>query len=470
MRVLQVSLSTITGIVLLGSVCCESLFAAPPSRQTPYLVSRDKQGVVEVGPCQLPPAVGGQPCTPNARDFGYFEGTWRKWPTQQRYDQNFPQAIGATPIQPKAVRPAREVPIAPDSTASPYQSPGNTQEFTLPEIVPDNLPGNLSVPSSNPPSGKSDSVESTLLPMITPESGFGQQGDTPSSGPAPTTLPEIESPEATEEEGIPALDTQIPEEDISLPLPSASTAPAAPQQAPAAPLEDSETLPGISAGGEKDTETLPGISTSETGMQSVLNSVSQQTPPVPATSEETSVSESLQTLNPFEKSAALRNSHSVAVSPVTITPVSPALPIPANWDEKELTAPGENVAQTSFATPATASMPEMPTTGEMVLGLEGFCPVTLLRSEQWVEGESRWSVVHHGITYHLASADLVPLFLSNPQQFTPVSDGKDPVTLRDSGQEVAGSADYCVVYEGKLYMFATETTMNQFFENADRYR
>lgn len=473
MRVLQVSLSTITGIVLLGSCWSEPLSAAPPSRQTPYLVSRDKQGVIEVGPCQLPPAVGAQPCTPNARDFGYFEGTWRKWPTQQRYDQNFPQAIGATPIQPKAVRPAAEVPIAPDSTASPYQNQANAQEFALPDIIPDTTPGNVTVPalenSTVPSVVQENPKESSPLPMLTPEQGFDQKRETPVTGPAPASLPAIESPEAVEEEGIPTLDTEIPEEDISLPLPSASSAkePTAPQQAPAAPLEDTDALPGISTS-EENNELLPGISVSPSPSQpqSVLNSISQKNREL----EAVSVSESLETTNPFEKSANMPDTNSMAALPVTITPASPALPIPANWDEKELSAPGNSVAQTSFSLPSETSSPGMQTTEGMTLGLEGFCPVTLLQSEQWVEGDSRWSVVHHGITYHLASADLVQLFLSNPQQFTPVSDGKDPVTLRDSGKEVSGSADYCVVYEGKLYMFATEATMNQFFDNADRYR
>ena len=87
-------------LVVLGA----SLLAAtanagmPPSRQTPVIVPSDKRGVVEVGPCQLPPCVGGVTCTPNARDYGYYESTWRQWPTQQRYDQKFPEALNSHPL------------------------------------------------------------------------------------------------------------------------------------------------------------------------------------------------------------------------------------------------------------------------------------------------------------------------------------------------------------------------------------
>ena len=107
-------------IILGASLIASSANAGmPPSRQTPVIVPTDKRDVIEVGPCQLPPCVGGVTCTPNARDYGYYEATWRQWPTQQRYDQKFPEALNSTPINSKrsSITAAEAVPV-PESSAN----------------------------------------------------------------------------------------------------------------------------------------------------------------------------------------------------------------------------------------------------------------------------------------------------------------------------------------------------------------
>ncbi|MDO4629735.1 MAG: hypothetical protein Q4C70_11185, partial [Planctomycetia bacterium] len=106
---------------------------------------------------------------------------------------------------------------------------------------------------------------------------------------------------------------------------------------------------------------------------------------------------------------------------------------------------------------------------ESGIGLDGFCPVTLQETESWTEGDAQWSVIHHGVTYYLASAEQVQKFLANPEKYTPVMDGADPVLLTETGVREVGTVDNCVVFEGKLYMFTSETNLNKFFENTSAY-
>ncbi|MDO4574886.1 MAG: hypothetical protein Q4D98_06690 [Planctomycetia bacterium] len=517
--------TVLASALVAATVAGGTTLASPPSRQTPKLVSQDRKGVVEVGPCQQPPAIGGKVCTPNARDFGYFEGVWRRWPNQQRFDQEFPQAISAHPITARNVRPAREVPIAPDSTEDPSllvnEESQENNDFSLPDIpetttsgtpagtLPTGEPQKTSVLDMLPKDDKAK-VEidpETFVPTVTPApSPLPEKNEAleplpkpeettpeaPAPAPeAPTPAPETPAPAPLPAEkaddaeiDIPAIDTGepvLPADDFSIPSPDLpKDKPKAPEETPASPLEDK-----VEEDVEVATPDLPGLSQNMEPSQKNKgnNPFNAAVNPETTTATPQTILTTEKSLNPFDRASA---SIPVSASVPQKTPGNPfdnavilaggataavtpleTMNVPADWKEQEIveSTPNRSVEQVTF----TTSDPTR-TSDQTVLGLEGFCPISLIQSEQWVEGDSRWSVVHHGITYHLAKPEMVRQFLSDPARYVPVADGKDPVALAEGGATTQGSADFCVVFEGKLYMFASEANLNRFMENSNLFK
>jgi len=103
------------------------------------------------------------------------------------------------------------------------------------------------------------------------------------------------------------------------------------------------------------------------------------------------------------------------------------------------------------------------------VGLEGYCPVELVRHEQWVEGDPRWAVEHEGRTYLMSGALASRLFRANPEQYAPVLGGCDPVLAATGKGMVAGRTDVSVIYAGRLYMFSSQVTLAKFREHPERF-
>jgi YHS domain-containing protein len=101
--------------------------------------------------------------------------------------------------------------------------------------------------------------------------------------------------------------------------------------------------------------------------------------------------------------------------------------------------------------------------------LDGFCPVELLETETWARGQRRWAVTHRGRTYLLSGPDKLERFLANPDRYAPVLSGLDAVLAVDHRQEVPGSTEFCVVYDGRLYTFSGPESVARFRETPSRY-
>jgi thiol-disulfide isomerase/thioredoxin/YHS domain-containing protein len=128
------------------------------------------------------------------------------------------------------------------------------------------------------------------------------------------------------------------------------------------------------------------------------------------------------------------------------------------------------------APPAGASpAPTLPP-GTPPLGLDGFCPVQLSYamkqaepSRRWTRGDVRWGAIHRGRLYLFAGATEQTSFLADPDRFAPVASGDDPVLALDQGRQVPGRREFGVMYGGRFYLFASESTLTQFAKNPERY-
>ena len=103
------------------------------------------------------------------------------------------------------------------------------------------------------------------------------------------------------------------------------------------------------------------------------------------------------------------------------------------------------------------------------VAIEGYCPVELVQNESWVPGNARWAIVHAGRTYYLAGPVQRECFLANPERYLPAFSGADPVALTEEDRAIAGRANYCVVYDGRLYMFSNANSLARFRQTPDRY-
>ncbi|MEQ8836860.1 MAG: hypothetical protein RID07_08655, partial [Lacipirellulaceae bacterium] len=107
--------------------------------------------------------------------------------------------------------------------------------------------------------------------------------------------------------------------------------------------------------------------------------------------------------------------------------------------------------------------------GTAPLGFDGYCPVSLKDHKRWVKGKVEHGVVHRNRLYLFASDEARQRFYSNPDKFSPVFSGCDPVLMLEQQQEVPGSRQYGYSHRGSFYLFANKITMQKFAQNPDAY-
>lgn len=111
------------------------------------------------------------------------------------------------------------------------------------------------------------------------------------------------------------------------------------------------------------------------------------------------------------------------------------------------------------------------------VGLEGRCPVTLLRDGKWRKGNQKWGAVHRGKTYLFAGQEEQQIFLASPDEYSPVLAGIDVVRLADSGRVSEGTRRYGVLYDddgpgpnsSRIYLFDSVDSRGRFEESPERF-
>jgi thiol-disulfide isomerase/thioredoxin/YHS domain-containing protein len=111
------------------------------------------------------------------------------------------------------------------------------------------------------------------------------------------------------------------------------------------------------------------------------------------------------------------------------------------------------------------------------LGLDGFCPVTLVERSQvtpqdphcWTHGNPQWGAVHRGVTYLFTGPDEQKQFLQQPDRYAPALSGNDAVMAFDRGQLLRGRRENGVFFENRIYLFASTETLQRFQQDPRRY-
>ena len=78
------------------------------------------------------------------------------------------------------------------------------------------------------------------------------------------------------------------------------------------------------------------------------------------------------------------------------------------------------------------------------VGLKGRCPVTLLQEGKWIAGDAKFGCIHRDRLYMFANAEKLKMFQANPDFFSPILAGFDPVVFHKEGRLVDGLAEHGV--------------------------
>jgi protein disulfide-isomerase len=113
------------------------------------------------------------------------------------------------------------------------------------------------------------------------------------------------------------------------------------------------------------------------------------------------------------------------------------------------------------STPANANRP--------TLGLDGFCPVTMVDQGKWQRGDERFGIIHRGRLYLFASEAEKQRFWADPDRFAPMLSGNDPVEFVEHGRLVPGHRRHGVFYRNQIYLFVSEASLQAFWNNPQRY-
>ncbi len=146
-------------------------------------------------------------------------------------------------------------------------------------------------------------------------------------------------------------------------------------------------------------------------------------------------------------------------------PKTKAMPTSSSTELSPPPASGGTI-QSGLALAAEKPAPPM-------FALHGKCPVTLLTESKWVDGDKQWGCVHRNRVYIFANADNLKRFQSDPDGFSPILAGYDPVVFHESGELVDGLEEFGV-FMGKanhqrVVLFSTPETRARFQKEPRKY-
>jgi protein disulfide-isomerase len=142
--------------------------------------------------------------------------------------------------------------------------------------------------------------------------------------------------------------------------------------------------------------------------------------------------------------------NSAQQAPISLNPTAPP---PANT--------AQQVPSANTSSPPPSANP--------AFCMDGYCPVTLAEKQQWAMGDRRWGMIHRGRTYLFTGSEEQRRFFADPDRYAPVLSGNDIVQAIEKGQTVPGMREHGVSYNGHIFLFADEATLQKFSTNPTYY-
>ncbi len=99
---------------------------------------------------------------------------------------------------------------------------------------------------------------------------------------------------------------------------------------------------------------------------------------------------------------------------------------------------------------------------ELIVAMEGYCPVTLWRTRQWIRGKTAFGADYQGVRYYFATLEDRDDFIADPVRYAPQLLGCDPVALWETERAIAGTSKFAAYFDGELYLFNSITNRDRF--------
>jgi YHS domain-containing protein len=106
---------------------------------------------------------------------------------------------------------------------------------------------------------------------------------------------------------------------------------------------------------------------------------------------------------------------------------------------------------------------------DFLIGLEGYCPVTLHKKRVWRKGDPNLNSDFQGEIYHFLGPEELQKFRESPATYAPRFAGKDVVRMVDEGRESRGLRDFGVIYKSQIYLFDSAQTRDTFESSTENY-
>ena len=101
--------------------------------------------------------------------------------------------------------------------------------------------------------------------------------------------------------------------------------------------------------------------------------------------------------------------------------------------------------------------------------LEGYCPVTLTEQRKWKKADPIYGANHRGQIYLFLGPEEQKRFLANPDKYSPMLTGYDPVHFVESNQLVPGKRSHGLTIDNQMYLFADEASLDRFWKQHKAY-
>ncbi|MGA2031603.1 MAG: YHS domain-containing protein [Thermoguttaceae bacterium] len=408
---------------MLGFVAILPSLARRASVVSAFVLAGACMALADAVPRGLPPDPW-CPCVPNAQNFGYFQTRWREWPGERRVDEIFNKSA---PAEKMATPPGQElIPLPRATPASKKATEPGGNLLPNPEKKPEKKP-------EQKPETPSETIKEK--PGGIPKEQEPAEKTTPSPNSVPTEPGIPSEPPPSKEPRLEGGLDNPPAEKGSGPADKGS-GPADKGSGPADKVP-SPILPKTQPRDDKSASPEPILpKKKKADAESAKPADQGSTRPQDATQA------GLTQFDPSDGGQVLQSVW------------TPALGVDVHGQSA-------GVEPTSYDEPARSE--------EARAALGGFCPVELHDLGKWVPGSMRWGAVYRGQTYLCAGPDQRDRFLASPGRYAPMDGGNDVVWAAQRNRVVPGKTENTVLYHGRLYLFASSGSLEQFRQNPRRY-
>jgi YHS domain-containing protein len=100
--------------------------------------------------------------------------------------------------------------------------------------------------------------------------------------------------------------------------------------------------------------------------------------------------------------------------------------------------------------------------------MDGYCVITLDQDNAWKKGDKRFGAIHRGKLYLFTSTENQQKFLADPDRYSPVLSGFDPVLFFEQGNLVDGKREFGIK-DKQVYLFSSAESRKKFEADPARY-